>query len=480
MFQEVRDTFFIAVFQILLDTYGRFLPKRLLQNGKIPKDSLEFGLYLKIIDAYVYTLKRLEERGHSFAIKLQERRLKRILVIAQTTAWWQSYFAKYNVSVEKIKDLTDLQRIPPVNRFTLLDVPKDAILTCSKKDPLLIWRQTSGTTTGTPFVWGVNKTLLIVNILSHFVKEMKERIPSFSPEDSGDFYIQFNYGLGSHVSDFKWFSKGDFYVSSDDKELDKKMREVSKTLTEIGGNGVIRTNPNVLPFLIQELKAYGLRPPVLFCSVVGQFLDENIRKLVSEYLNCQVLLFYGIQEAGSLGIECRDHHDLYHIFSERVIFEILDETGETAQPNTPGNITITCLDNTVMPLIRYQPGDIGILHHGMVCVCKNTAPLLELMRRTTDFIKFSNGEKKSVDAVLRQFNSEPLVSTVRRVQVRQDLLDEITVLLEVREHVSEKFIVTLQKRLTRIYGSTLKTRIKQVSLIHQDGQKFKTFVPIKD
>lgn len=480
MFQEVRDTFFVAVFQILLDTCGRFLPRCFLQNGKIPKDSLEFRLYLKIIDAYVYALKRIEERNLLFVIKLQDRRLRKILAIAQTTAWWRSYFAKYNISVGEIRGLADLQRIPPVNRFTLLDVPKNAILTCSSKDSSLIWRQTSGTTTGTPFVWGVNKTLLIVDVLSHFFKEMKERAPSFSPRDDKDFYIQFNYGLGSHVSDFKWFSKGDFYVSSDDKELAKKMEEVSRVLTDIGGGGVIRTNPNVLPFLIQELKAHNLHPPVLFCSVVGQFLDEDIRKLVSEYLNCQVLLFYGIQEAGSLGIECQDHHGLYHIFSERVIFEILDETGEVALPNTPGNITLTCLDNTVMPLIRYQPGDVGILHHDMACACENTTPLLELMHRTTDFIRFSNGEEKPVDAVLRQFNTEPFVSTVRRVQVRQDSLDEIVVLLEVREHISERFIAVLQKRLTRIYGSTLKIRIEQVSFIHQDGQKFKTFVPLKD
>jgi len=182
---------------------------------------------------------------------------------------------------------------------------------------------------------------------------------------------------------------------------------------------------------------------------------------------------------GPLTIECKKHHGFYHLFSERVIVEILNEEGGAVLQGTAGNITVTCLDNTIMPLIRYQPGDVGVLHYAVACDCENKSPLLEIRSRTTDVIKFSNGGEKPVRRILKYFCREPFVSVVRRFQVRQDILDEVTVLLEVREHIAERFVTALENRLSLFYGGVLKINIKQTSAIHQDGPKFKVFVPLK-
>ena len=97
------DTFFSFIYQTLLDNWGRFIPHCFLQNDVITKSGLEFRLYIKIVNAYVYTLKRIEERGQSFAIKLQERRLRKMLAVAKKSKWWASYFERNNIDVGKIK-----------------------------------------------------------------------------------------------------------------------------------------------------------------------------------------------------------------------------------------------------------------------------------------------------------------------------------------------------------------------------------------
>ena len=64
--------------------------------------------------------------------------------------------------------------------------------------------------------------------------------------------------------------------------------------------------------------------------------------------------------------------------------------------------------------------------------------------------------------------------------MRQEALNEITILLELRRPISEKIIGLLKERISRVYGKTLVVHIKQVPAIIQDGPKFKVFVPLKN
>ncbi|OGM93830.1 hypothetical protein A2935_04100 [Candidatus Wolfebacteria bacterium RIFCSPLOWO2_01_FULL_47_17b] len=473
------DTFFSFIYQTLLDNWGRFIPHCFLQNDVITKSGLEFRLYIRIVNAYVYTLKRIEERGQSFAIKLQERRLRKMLAVAKKSKWWASYFERNNIDVGKIKKISDLKNIPPVNKHALLDVPKEDVSTRTVENASIVWRGTGGSTTGIPFVWGMNKTTSIINILAHFIKELE--CDDFSLGENGlrNFHMTFNFPRSAVLGPFKWFSNGDLFLNADEKNMASRIREISEIVTNLN-KAVIQCSPSELKFLVDTLKEYDLHPAISLCLFTGQFLEESIRLLVKQYLKCGIVVCYGAQEIGFLALECKKYHGFYHTFSERVVVEIVDDKGGRIPHGTEGNVTITCLDNTVMPLIRYQPGDIGTLHYDMACECENKSPLLEIKGRKTDVIKFSSGENKSASRILKGFSKEPFLSNVRRFQVRQDNLDEIGVLLEVREHIAKKFIAALEKRLSLSYGGALKIQIKQVSTIPKDGPKFKVFVPLKD
>lgn len=477
-YKNLYNIFWSIVCQKFLDNYERFISKVFFRDNIIPKDSPHFRLYVEIINVYINVLKNIDKHGKDFILKLQERRLRKILKVANKTKWWKMYFEKKGVLTNKIQNLDDFKLIPAVNRFDLLDVPKRDFLAVVSSNPKLIWRRTSGSTTGTPFTWGLNKNLLTVNVLSRFIKEMSNRGLVFDKYSGRGFYIEFNYSPGSPRSEFKWFSLGDFSVRRDDKNIPGKLRGVSAIISN-SGNCIVRISPSELPFLIQELKEANLHPLISFCSVVGQPLSKDVRLFTMKYLGCKILVHYGTQETGALSIECEEHYGFYHIFSERVIIEILDEKGKTVAPGTLGNVTVTCLDNTVMPLIRYQPGDVGVLHYDLPCGCENQSPLLEIKNRTTDFIKLSNGQKKPVSHILRRFNREPFVSLVRRVQVQQKALDEIEILLEVRDHISPETLDSLKNRLMRS-NKELKIKLKQLSAIPQKGPKFKVFIPLKD
>lgn len=256
------------------------------------------------------------------------------------------------------------------------------------------------------------------------------------------------------------------------------MQELSETLSRLDAP-VIRTNPTELLFLVKELRANNLHPKVAFCLIVGQILEEEVRILAEKYLACQAIVHYGTQETAPISIECRTNPGLYHIFSERVIVEILDEFGKNAPHGAFGNVTVTCLDNTVMPLIRYQPGDIGRMHEDMPCSCANHSPLLEIQSRATDTIEFSDGEKRSIVPIFKIFAQEPFVSDIRRFQICQEQLDEIRIIVETRHGYSSRNEVDLVEKIAHVYGRNLQLRIEPVRTIAQDGPKFRVFIPLQ-
>ena len=187
--KNISDKFLAVLYQLLLDNYGRLLPNQFYYDDPIPKNSAAFKLYISLIEVYVYTLRKIEKRGRTFGQMLQKRRLRSILRIAYTTKWWQRYFERHDINWKGEDAMKILERIPPVTRFDFIDVPKEEFLTCRPGDKKVVWRRSGGSTTGTPFEWGLNKTLLIINVLSQFIKQFEQE--GFSLKDAGrnDFYI---------------------------------------------------------------------------------------------------------------------------------------------------------------------------------------------------------------------------------------------------------------------------------------------------
>lgn len=471
------NAFWSWAYQQLLDRYERLLPKRFLKPDTIPKTGAAFNLYLHLVEGYVTLLRKIEGRDRTFSRLLQERRMRSVLRAAAKTPWWRSYFAKHGVRTGAIRTLSDFRQIRPITRTDLLDAAKEDLLTRDAAHPSIVWRRSGGSTTGTPFVWGLNKTLLYINVLSHFIKELEGRGFPYAKSAHTPFYIDFNWPHGFVRSEFRWFSGGDFSISTSDPGAPEKMRKMAEHMAAIGGV-VVRTSPSELPFLVQECRDQDLHPPILFFSVTGGPLEEDVRVLAADYFGAQVMAHYGSQEMGPLSIECTERHGSYHVFSERVVVEILDEAGRPVTHGTPGQITVTCLDNTVMPLIRYQPGDIGILRDAQ-CLCVNRAPLLEIQSRDTDVITLIDGSGASARSILRRFSAEPFVSRVRRFQVRQDIPGTVRILLEIKTPIEARVLETLAMRIRARYANAVDVSIEQLPAIMQDGPKFKVFVPLK-
>ncbi|MET0235222.1 MAG: AMP-binding protein [Kibdelosporangium sp.] len=106
---------------------------------------------------------------------------------------------------------------------------------------------------------------------------------------------------------------------------------------------------------LAELPLTG-RPKAVISGAMA--LGDVLRRRLAEQFQCPVIDMYGITEAGL--IAWRDH-DVHRILPRRLYVEILDRAGRRCEPGVAGEITVTCGENPLLPLLRYRTGDHAAL-----------------------------------------------------------------------------------------------------------------------
>lgn len=178
---------------------------------------------------------------------------------------------------------------------------------------------------------------------------------------------------------------------------------------------------------------------IKFSSVrtIAEMLHDYQRDLIENIFNCKVFDTYGNRENGLIAAECSSHNG-YHVSSENLFIEILDETGNPVPLGDNGEIAITDLNNYSMPLIRYLTGDIGKFS-SKSCSCGRGLVLIEKIEgRKIDTIILSDGSLLSghvFTRLLRIYSDE-----IEKYQFIQRKKGEADLLLKLsRSSNNEKF-----------------------------------------
>jgi phenylacetate-CoA ligase len=106
---------------------------------------------------------------------------------------------------------------------------------------------------------------------------------------------------------------------------------------------------------------------------VGEPADVETRELCRRAWNVPLTDVYASEEAGCLALQC-PVHEHYHVQSETVLLEVLDERNRACAPGTVGRVVVTALHNYAMPLVRYDLGDLA--EAGNPCACGRGLPVL--------------------------------------------------------------------------------------------------------
>ncbi len=108
-------------------------------------------------------------------------------------------------------------------------------------------------------------------------------------------------------------------------------------------------------------------------QTMAEILPPELRQACAEIWGVPVIDMYTAQETGYIALQCPDHPH-YHVLSESVLVEILDDSGRACTPGEVGRVVVTPLHGFAMPLLRYELGDYAEV--GEPCPCGRGLPVL--------------------------------------------------------------------------------------------------------
>jgi len=171
----------------------------------------------------------------------------------------------------------------------------------------------------------------------------------------------------------------------------------------------------------QGIRLEGLQHVV----AVGEVVTPECRRLAAEAWGVGVKDAYTSQEAGYLALQCPETEDCYHVQSENVVLEVIDEAGRPCGEGEVGRVVVTTMHNFATPLIRYDIGDYAEM--GGTCRCGRGLPVLRrIFGRRRNMLTLPDGNRRW--PFLGEYRYRD-VAPVRQYQIVQKSLELIEVVL---------------------------------------------------
>lgn len=149
-------------------------------------------------------------------------------------------------------------------------------------------------------------------------------------------------------------------------------------------------------------------------TTFGTGTTDDERDDLRRIFGAKVFSLYSSGEGHKMACTCETGHH-YHINSELVYLEILDDDGKPCGIGQPGRVIITPIYNTAQPLIRYEQGDIAI--RGPACSCGKQLPVLqEISGRLMHLFRFPDGQTIAPSLPTKEFVVNFGVKTWQLVQ----------------------------------------------------------------
>lgn len=198
--------------------------------------------------------------------------------------------------------------------------------------------------------------------------------------------------------------------------------------------------------------------PYVYASYERIF--EHQRVIIEKQFKTKVYSYYATEEKAICGFECEMQKG-FHLDVSRSIVEIVDENDNPVSEGTAGRIICTAFNNYVMPLVRYEIGDVGVLTYEK-CACGLTLPrLLSLEGRVSEAMQLAG--KNVYPATF-----SVMVEKCRNVKECQfEKIDSTTVRLNIVPTASytEEDIMPLKKNITELFEGKVKLEINYCTLI---------------
>lgn len=329
-------------------------------------------VYRNIVFPFIFFVKRLDvkykmavltnldDRSFADVYGVQQQKYLKLFKAARTNS---KYYKSIVDSIIDFKpDIASISNFPILTK-EIVKSNKAHSLTTNQKN--CITRMTAGTT-GTPVTVFVDRDTVSWQLATRYFLFGWHGIRIGDRE--ARFWGRPLQGIGFKLKDLLLNRKRFSFCGSTKNEL---IFEYSKLLdfkpdyfygySSLILNAAIICEENSLE--VPELKA-------IICT--AELLGQHQRKFIERVFRCPVVVEYGCSESDIIAFECK--YGKLHVMSHNILIE--------PNPNASGMV-YTDLNNTAMPLIRYELGDNVEIETNSSCECNRNLPIISHLEGRT-------------------------------------------------------------------------------------------------
>ena len=236
--------------------------------------------------------------------------------------------------------------------------------------------------------------------------------------------------------------------------------------------------PTNLLALARQCISLGIRIPSLReVRPIGETVTPALRDAVAEAWGAKLTDLYSSQEVGYIALQCPSGSGLYHLQSESLRVEVLDEAGKPCAPGEVGRIVASSLHNFAMPLLRYDMRDYAEV--GPPCPCGRGLPTLaRVLGRKRNMLVLPNGERRWP---LTGFMKYREIAPIRQYQIVQKDLENIEARLVVDRPLDARQEQALAEVIRRFLGHPFRVSFAYLEAFPpHPGGKFEDFISLLD
>lgn len=332
--------------------------------------------------------------------QLQLKKLRQTISIALNSKMYKHKFDELHITPDSIKTLDDIRKIPFTTKQDLRDNYPFGLVCGDMKDAVRI--HSSSGTTGHPtvVVYSQHDIDSWANMIARNMYMVGCRNTDVFQNSSG--YGMFTGGLGFQYGAEKLGATTIPAAAGNSKRQVMFIRDFGTTCLHAIPSYAIR--------LAEVFKEEGIDPrsTKLRTLFIGAEPHTNEQRLkIERLLGVKAYNSYGMTEMNGPGVafECKQQNGM-HLWEDNYIVEIIDpETLEPVPDGETGEMVLTTLDRTMMPIIRYRTRDITRIIPGE-CECGRTHRRIDRIKGRTDdmfIIKGVNVFPMQVEKILIQY-----------------------------------------------------------------------------
>lgn len=335
--------------------------------------NLNTNIYKKVIFPLIFFIKRLdvaqkmktlsEIDAHLFSniSEIQESKLLKLLKVCfRESGYFKSIV---NPTNNKLSEINYIDHFPILTKEIIRNEIEVSVGTKRKG---CITRMTAGTT-GTPVSIRVDKNTLSWQLATRYFLFGWHGI--FIGDREARFWGRPLQGVNYYFKDLLLNRKRFSFCGNTKKDVVVEYEKLLKFkpdyfygYSSLILNAAIACEENNLE--IPKIKA-------IICT--AEMLGKQQRKYIERVFKCPVIVEYGCTESDIIAFECQ--FGKLHVMSHNIL---IDETLAA-----DGRMVYTDLNNSAMPLIRYELGDRIKMDTNNICKCNRSLPIISHLEGRT-------------------------------------------------------------------------------------------------